>query len=163
MRKSNNLTMKPFSNKSGFTLIELIVVIAVIGILAGLIVVRIGSANQDARNSRREADLNQMKNAIQQWQAMDGGAIATTPPCSGTDDTARYTNATNITAVTFLSANNRQPTFYLANNAWPAPPLAGGTQYRYCYFAPVPGPPATPAAFVFLILREGGGVIRVNS
>ncbi len=50
----------------GFTLIELLVVIAIIAILAGLVLVRVGSASADARNAKRRSDLNQIRTAIEQ-------------------------------------------------------------------------------------------------
>jgi len=56
----------------GFTLIELIVVIVVIGILAGLVIIRIGSASKDARNAKRKADLAQIRTAIEQYRAKGG-------------------------------------------------------------------------------------------
>ncbi len=51
--------------KRGFTLIELLVVISIIGILAAFIVASFSSAQQKARDSRRKADLDALKKALE--------------------------------------------------------------------------------------------------
>jgi len=49
----------------GFTLIELLVVIAIIGILATLAVVALQQARQNARDSKRVADMKQVSTALE--------------------------------------------------------------------------------------------------
>jgi len=48
----------------GFTLIELIIVIAIIGILSVMGLIKIGDANESARDARRVGDLSQMRSAL---------------------------------------------------------------------------------------------------
>lgn len=48
-----------------FTLIELLVVVAIIGLLASLILAALTSAQLDARDKRRVADVRQLENALQ--------------------------------------------------------------------------------------------------
>ena len=67
--------MKLFKNKKGFTLVELLLVMAIIGILAGIIFISIGSTRKRARiTTFKEA----MKNlAVAATQCIDaGGEIA---------------------------------------------------------------------------------------
>jgi prepilin-type N-terminal cleavage/methylation domain-containing protein len=49
---------------SGFTLVELLVVIGVIGVLSSLVIVSLNSARGKANDSRRLADIKQLKAAI---------------------------------------------------------------------------------------------------
>ncbi|PJC66747.1 hypothetical protein CO018_00305 [Candidatus Beckwithbacteria bacterium CG_4_9_14_0_2_um_filter_47_11] len=51
-------------NKKGFTLIELIVVIAIIGTLTGLIVNNLNDARARARDAKRKQDLGSFKTAL---------------------------------------------------------------------------------------------------
>ena len=73
-------------NKKGFTLIELIVVIAIIGILAALIIIRITTSMADARNAKRFADFDAITKALKLFK-IDGGTIQCyVPKCSCLDD-----------------------------------------------------------------------------
>lgn len=50
--------------KNGFTLIELLVVIGIIAVMVGLSTANFLNARQRARDSRRKAELSQMRNAL---------------------------------------------------------------------------------------------------
>ncbi len=65
----------------GFTLIEILVVIGVIAILAGIVVVAINPARQfaQARNAQRESGVNTILNAVGQNLAENKGIFT----CSG--------------------------------------------------------------------------------
>lgn len=56
--------MKNISNK-GFTLIELMVVVAIIAVIAGTITVATGGSRAKARDAQRISDVSQLKLAIQ--------------------------------------------------------------------------------------------------
>lgn len=60
-------------SKLGFTIIELLVVISVIGILAGLILARLGTAEKSGRDTRRKSDLNQYRIALENYAVKANG------------------------------------------------------------------------------------------
>ncbi len=58
---------KTFQTARGFSLIELMVVVAIIGILTALIIVNIASSRAKARDARRVSDLAQIQLALEQY------------------------------------------------------------------------------------------------
>lgn len=67
--------MSQFKSKKAFTLVELIVVIAIISVLAGAIFVAIDPARRfhEARNARRASDVENILDAIIKYQADNDG------------------------------------------------------------------------------------------
>jgi len=53
----------------GMTLIELLIVIAILAILAALVIPRFGSATDDARDSAAQRQLQVVRNAVAHYQA----------------------------------------------------------------------------------------------
>ena len=50
--------------RKGFTLVELLIVISIIGVLAGFLFVNFSNVRERGRDSRRKNDLNQIKTAL---------------------------------------------------------------------------------------------------
>jgi prepilin-type N-terminal cleavage/methylation domain-containing protein len=59
-------------HKKGFTLIEVLVVIAIIGIFVSVIFASLSSARESARDARRIAQLAQVQRAIESYYAVGG-------------------------------------------------------------------------------------------
>ena len=68
--------------KKGFTLIELLVVIAIIGILSSVVFASLNSARVKARDAKRQADIRQVKLALEFYYD-DNGVY----PSIGSDNT----------------------------------------------------------------------------
>ena len=67
VRKSSQLSAR--SSQRGFTLIELIVVVTIIGILAGVAISNVKWAQQKAREAALRHDLFEMRKAIDDYYA----------------------------------------------------------------------------------------------
>ena len=57
---------------SGFTLIELILVIVILGILSAMIVPKFVGVSEDARNSRAQSDIVVLGNALDRYEIYNG-------------------------------------------------------------------------------------------
>jgi prepilin-type N-terminal cleavage/methylation domain-containing protein len=102
-------------NYKGFTLLEVLLVVAIISILAGIVIIAISPNKNlaDSRNSQRKADVNTILSAVYQYALDNNGvvpaSITTTPTeicvttgatCSGKVDLGVVTaNEKYITAI----------------------------------------------------------------
>lgn len=59
--------------QSGFTIVELLIVIVIIGILAGLVIVTFVGIQQRARNSERQTDINSIASQLEGYFADNSG------------------------------------------------------------------------------------------
>lgn len=74
-------------NQKGFTLIEILLVVAAIAILAGIVIVAINPAKQlgDTRNADRRAAVNTILNAITQYSVDNNGVLPAGITASSTE------------------------------------------------------------------------------
>ena len=70
--KMLQLFRKRLSNRKGFTLVELLVVISIIGILSAIAIPKFSSATETAKRAKIQADLRTIDSAIMIYQASAG-------------------------------------------------------------------------------------------
>lgn len=58
--------------QSGFTIVELLIVIVIIGILAGLVITTFTGIQQRARNSERQTDLRALSSQLEAYYTKNG-------------------------------------------------------------------------------------------
>lgn len=75
-RKQNKIFSKTFLHK-GFTLIELLVVIAIISLIVAISLFGIQNARKTSRDTKRRADLEQIRSALELYKADCGSYPAT--------------------------------------------------------------------------------------
>jgi len=75
-RRQNELPVRRFGN-GGFTLIELMVVIVILGILAGLIIPRIMGRPEEARQMKAKVQMESIETALRLYK-LDNGDYPTT-------------------------------------------------------------------------------------
>lgn len=90
------LRLRPSARRTaaqGFTLIEILLVVAVIAVLAVIVIPRVTPSLRESKESALKADLHQLRMAIELFHAHTGAypatlddLVTTTPPVAGVDE-----------------------------------------------------------------------------
>jgi len=91
-------------NQQGFTLLEVLLVVAVIAILAGIVIIAInpGKNLADTRDSQRKADVNTIINAVYQYTLDNSGVLPPAGAGVGITTTATEICKTGGTCTTLV-------------------------------------------------------------
>ncbi len=96
--------------EQGFTLIEVLLVVAIIAILAGIVILAINPNKQlgDTRNSQRQADINTILNATYQYSVDNQGNLPSGITSTPTDVCATgAASCTGLVDLTVLTTNGK--------------------------------------------------------
>lgn len=136
----------------GFTLIEMLIVIAIIGILAGLLLTAIAAAMKKARETRASSEVRQIALAwesyLREYSTWPSGTDAAGQPFGGTEGSlfVLVENATNLLggADVPAGANPKKIVFFQRKDSALRDPWK--QSYRYMldldYSGSIPRPPA---------------------
>lgn len=69
--------------KKGFTLVELLVVVSIIGVLATLVLVSFGPIQKQARDTQRRSDVKEYRNALESFANKEDGLYPSRPDAAG--------------------------------------------------------------------------------
>lgn len=110
------------NSKRGFTLVEILIVVAIIATLASVALVGLGPVQRNGRDTRRVSDLRQVQNGVELYYAKCGyypGAAQSGTDCSGFSAASGWSGLTDA-----LSGSN------IGISKVPNDPRAGDT-YEY--------------------------------
>ncbi|MCA1807440.1 MAG: type II secretion system GspH family protein [Actinobacteria bacterium] len=146
--------MKTKLQQKGFTIIELLIVIVVIGILATITAVALGGANARARDAKRESDVKSLQTAIEAYYTIEGSS--------------NYPTEANMNDTAFRDANFQglDESVYQDPNAADSTLATTPTADQYAYEATPAGCDNTTTNCdgytLTITLEEGDEIVRTN-
>jgi len=104
------VSIKTLRQQHGFTLLEVLLVVAILAILAGIVIIAINPGKQlgDSRNSQRQADVTTILNAVYQYALDNNGAIPAGVTTTSTEICATgAASCTSLVDLTALTTNEK--------------------------------------------------------
>lgn len=145
-----NSLQRYLKRQKGFTIVELLIVIVVIGILATLVIVTFSGIQQRARNTARETDINAIQGYVESFYAINGYY----PTLAHMNDgTWRATNTKGLDPAALADPSNA------ASQTLVAAPAANSYAYEpeTSAGASCAADETTCATYTLTATKEGGG------
>jgi prepilin-type N-terminal cleavage/methylation domain-containing protein len=122
-------------NQKGFTLIELMVVITIIGLMASVVLAALASSRATARDTQRVQMVKELQKALELYRNANNGnypCATAMPACAGAAGGGVYVNGTAVPATTaiFSGAISSFLTIPLEATVFASSPTWGSIQYR---------------------------------
>lgn len=92
----------------GFTLIEILIVVAIIAVLASALLVGLGPVQRQGRDARRISDLRQVQNALELYYAKCGyypGTAQPSSPCQARSNISSWSQLTGALVGSSIGVN----------------------------------------------------------
>ena len=121
-----------FRSQKGFTLIEILLVVAAIAILAGIVIVAINPAKQlgDTRNASRNSAVNSILNAVTQYTIDNNGIFPPTITATATEICSSSVATSSCGSLVDLSVLTINGKYITAIPDEPQKTLTNGAGYR---------------------------------
>lgn len=112
----------------GFTLLEILLVVAAIAILAGIVIIAINPNKQlgDTRNAQRQADVNTILNAVYQYALDNNGTLPASITSSATEICSTGGSCSGLVDLSVLTLNEK---YLVAMPRDPQSPTGNSTGY----------------------------------
>jgi prepilin-type N-terminal cleavage/methylation domain-containing protein len=100
VKEKEFMARQPNSRRQGFSLIELVIVVVIIGIIAAIAIPRMSRGTAAAGDSALAGNLSVLRNAIELYTTEHGGTLPTGTGAQIADKLTKYTNDAGTTSDT---------------------------------------------------------------
>lgn len=141
--------LNKLKDKKGFTLIEIVLVLAIAGLILVIVFLAVSGAQRSRRDSQRKNDLSRIAAQLEQFASNNNGCYpesAATPGCAGTPNWATFWTTYIVTA-----GNFNDP---LSGDAYQVGPVSAAP--------PVRPAAATPAGVNYILAQDCQGAAAGN-
>ena len=165
-----NKRMGHLKGGNGFTIVELLIVIVVIGILAAITIVAFNGVQQRARDADRKSDINTLVKAMSMWSIQEGKTpLQTNAGYNNTGEgwvyAAGYTAniETVLSNAGLLSGTVRDPQTPVGNGSYMFYRCSATKPTIYAFFAGLESPSAADGADFARWQAEGCGATPTSA